>query len=301
MCGLRVRYARKDGVLTVNQQEYIESKAAQFNWLFGGRRYSTPMSPNFRHGPKPDPVNPVNVTEAREKTGSLLFMTLTRPDLRFLCSKLASVAAAPADSDLDALDRAGRYAYDTRETALRFSARPWTAPDGTVYPPNTLIAFVDAGLAQNEEKRSQTGILLMLNSAVVYSKSGKQSQLADSTGYAETIALREASHLILIYRELVANLGHPQTRPTVVYEDNSAAQRFAEQGFGPRSLHYDIKYLYVHELQKMGVLKVVRMPTKLQLADICTKPCAWSVSSELLPRIFSQRLRFSTNVVHDDR
>ena len=213
------------------------------------------MSADFRHGEKPDPVNPVNVTEAREKTGSLLFMTLTRPYLRYVCSKIASVAAASADTDLDALDRAGRYAYNTRETALRFTDQPWTAPDGTVYPPNTMVVFVDAGFASNESKRSQTGILIMLNGAVIYSKSGKQSQLADSTGYAETIALHEASHLILIYRELLANLGHPQTGPTVVCEDNAAAQRFAEQGFGPRSLHYDIKYLFVHELKQWVFLR----------------------------------------------
>jgi hypothetical protein len=65
-------------------------------------------------------------------------------------------------------------------------------------------------------------------------------------------------------------------------------------------MHYDIKYLFVHELQDAGVLKVMKIDTKLQLADICTKPCKWSVSSELLPLIFGNRLRFSNDVEHDD-
>ncbi len=64
------------------------------------------------------------------KTGTILSMTLTRADLPFICSKIVSVAPSPADSDLAALNRAGRYAYNTRYSSLHFSAKPWTAPDG---------------------------------------------------------------------------------------------------------------------------------------------------------------------------
>ncbi len=126
-------------------------------------------------------------------------------------------------------------------------------------------------------------------------------QLADSTGYAETIALHEASHLILIYRELLANLGRPQLQPTPIYKDNSAALRFAEQGFSPRSMHYKIKYLFVHELQANSVLKVLKIPTALQIANICTKACAWSVASGILPFMFGQPPTFSTSVVHNSK
>jgi hypothetical protein len=139
----------------------------------------------------------------------------------------------------------------------------------------------------------------MLNGAVILSKLGKQTQLADSTGYAETIALHEDSHLILVYRELLANLSYQQTDPTPVCEDNSATQCFAENGFGPRSLHYDIRYIFVHELQKEGVLKVLRIPTALQLADVCTKQCTWSVASTLIPLLLGHSLRFATDVIHD--
>jgi hypothetical protein len=39
------------------------------------------------------------------------------------------------------------------------------------------------------------------------------------------------------------------------------------------------------------------VPTALQLADICTKPCAWSVNKQLLPLVFGQPLRFSADSV----
>jgi hypothetical protein len=223
-------------------------------------------------------------------------MRLTRPDLCYICLKIASVAAAPAVTALDALDCAGCYAFYTPSTALCFSNKPWTAPDGITYPPDTLIVFVDTSFATEGNSRSQTGIIMMLNG----SQSGQQSQLADSTGYAETIALHEAAHLVIVYQELLTNLGYPQHDPTPVYEENSAAWHFVEKGFDPRSMHHDIKYLFVHKLQDAGVIKVIQINTKLQLADICTKPCKWSVSSELLLLILGNHLCFSNNVEHYD-
>jgi hypothetical protein len=82
----------------------------------------------------------------------------------------------------------------------------------------------------------------MLNGARLFAKSGRQSQLADSTGYAETIALHEASHWVIGYRRIMTNLGpgFPQECATPVFEDYSAAETFARQGIGPRSLHYDV-------------------------------------------------------------
>jgi hypothetical protein len=67
------------------------------------------MSATFLHGTPESPVNPATVTELREKNGSLLFSTVTRPDAKFACSKTAGVTAAPTLSDVSALDRVGQY------------------------------------------------------------------------------------------------------------------------------------------------------------------------------------------------
>ena len=101
----------------------------------------------------------------------------------------------------------------------------------------------------------------------MFAKSGRQSQLADFTGYAKTIALHEASHWVIGYRRIMANLGFPQECATPMFEDNSAAETFARQGMGPRSLHYEVKYLYVHDQQKQGRLKVYKIDTKHPMAD----------------------------------
>jgi hypothetical protein len=98
MCGLRVTHNVVNCKLKVDQQEYIETKAKQFGWTEGGCSFSPPMSPAFENSAPQSKPDLAKVTEAREKIGSILFMTLTRADLSFFCSKIASVAPNPADS-----------------------------------------------------------------------------------------------------------------------------------------------------------------------------------------------------------
>ena len=133
----------------------------------------------------------------------------------------------------------------------------------------------------------------MLNGATIYAKSGKQTQLADSTGYAETIALHEASHWVVGYRRIMLNLGFPQDCATPIYEDNSAAETFARQGMGPKSLHYEVKYLYVHDQQTSGRLKVFKIDTENQVADVLTKPVKWELAERLVTFMLGNALRFS--------
>ena len=63
-----------------------------------------------------------------------------------------------------------------------------------------------------------------------------------------------------------------QSHPTLIFEDNLAAVTFAAKGPGDRSLHWDVKLEYVHELQNSKFILVVPLDTNLQIADVLTKP-----------------------------
>ena len=293
ICGLRVRRDLERGVTYVDQEEYIEKKADMFGVKSEGYVYNTPMESNFKLGDRPAKADPELVKEARSMVGSLIYATLTRPDCKYACSKLASVVTNPTQDDLTAMRRVMQYLYDTRKTALTFKRGDWTGPDGTVHKPNLLVVYVDASFGGNAECRSQTGFTIMLNNATVYAKSGKQSQLADSTGYAETIALHEASHWVIAYRRIMSNLGFAQQCATPMFEDNSAAETFARQGMGPKSLHYEVKYLYVHDQQTRGRLHVCKIDTELQVADLLTKPVKWELAEKLVPFLLGGPLVFS--------
>ena len=293
ICGLRVKRDIERGITYVDQQEYIERKAAVFGITDNGYVYNTPMECNFKLGDRPEKADPELVKEARSIVGSLIYATLTRPECKYACSKLASVVTNPTQDDIKAMRRVLQYLYDTRQTSLKFKRGGWVGPDGIRHEPNKLVVYVDAGFAREESKYSQTGFTIMLNGATVYAKSGKQSQMADSTGYAETIALHEASHWVIGYRRIMENLGFPQKCATPMFEDNSAAEAFARQGMGPKSLHYEVKYLYVHDQQTRGRLKVYKIDTKNQIADLLTKPVEWELAERLTSFMLGNPLVFS--------
>ena len=200
ICGLCVKCDAVSGVTTVDQTEYIEKKAALLGVKGEGFVYNTPMEQSFKFGDRPAVVNPELVAEARSLNGSLIYATLTRPDVKFPCSKLATVVTNPTESNLHAMHRVLQYLYDTRDTCLTFKRGDWTGPDGTVHKANQVVVYVDAGYASEKGKHSQTGFAIMINGATVFAKSGRQSQITDSTGYAETVALHEASHWVIGYR-----------------------------------------------------------------------------------------------------
>jgi hypothetical protein len=294
ICGLRVVRDMVAGTTKIDQTEYIAMKAAAFGVDGAGRDYKTPMEADFKLGPRPEEPDSNMVSEARSILGSIIYGTITRPECKFPCSKLSTIATNPVKSDISAMKRVLRYMYQTKDTTLTFRRGWWTGPDGKLYPPNTLIVFVDAGFGQEKGRRSQTGFLIMLNGAVIFAKSGRQTQLADSTGYAETIALHEASHYVVAYRRFMEKMFLPQVNPTPIFEDNSAAVVFAHQGMGSRSMHYEIKYLYIHDLQLRRIIDVLKIGTLDQLADVLTKPLPWHLFQRIVefmiggPLIFSQ-------------
>jgi hypothetical protein len=48
------------------------------------------------------------------------------------------------------------------------------------------------------------------------------------------------------------------------------------------SLHYEVKYLYVHDQQKRGRLKLYKTYTQQQIADLLTKSVKWEPAERLV-------------------
>jgi Reverse transcriptase (RNA-dependent DNA polymerase) len=269
--GLRVTQAT-DGSISVDQQEYIEKKAEMFGVDKDTKQYKTPMEVGFMLGPRPETVNKAHVTIARELMGSLIYSTLTRPDIKFACSKLASIVLNPSTDDLKAMRRILRYLYLSRFTKMTFRQGPWTGPDGSVHEPLEACVFVDAGFAQEEGRKSQTGYAVFLGGAAIISKSCRQTQVSDSTTYSEVIALHEATVATIALRKTLPGMFASPSGPTRIYEDNQAAVSFAAKGGGIKSLHWEVKLEYVHERQtRFKHIDVIKICTSLQVADVLTK------------------------------
>ena len=122
----------------------------------------------------------------------------------------------------------------------------------------------------------------MLNGGPVAWGSRKQGSTAASTTEAEYIAAHLASEEIVWMRQLMADLGYPQSAPTLLKSDNQAAIRLVRNPeFHKRTKHVDIKYHVIRDHFTHQRLQVAYVPTADNVADLLTKP---------LPRDRFQRL-----------
>jgi hypothetical protein len=62
---------------------------------------------------------------------------------------------------------------------------------------------------------------------------------------------------------------------------------------GQRPLHYEVKYLFVHDQQNRGRLKVYKMDTKHQTPDLSMKPVKWELAERLVSFMLGSELVFS--------
>ena len=103
-----------------------------------------------------------------------------------------------------------------------------------------------------------------------------QKTIALSTAEAEYYSASEiAVELEIIYlRNLIRNMGFHQDDDTPVYEDNTACIEWGNHIIGgrERAKHIDIRKHFAHEAIQNRHMRLIRVSTAEQLADIFTKP-----------------------------
>ena len=148
--------------------------------------------------------------------------------------------------------------------------------------------FADADFVGNYNKydtkdpataKSRTAYHVMFNGCLIYSHSKLQTEVALSTTEAEYICLSQSLQttlqLMRFFKELASKDIIKYKKPVFkcrVFEDNNGAICIAtEEKVRPRTKHINIKYHHFKEAVKKGKVKIEKIDTKEQLADIGTK------------------------------
>ena len=123
-------------------------------------------------------------TRYQSMVGSEMYaMLCTRPDLAYAISETSRFNAQPTKVHEAAVKRGLRYLNGTREDGITFSGSQSLK----------LSAFSDADWAGNQEdRRSISGFVAMINGAAISWSSKKQSSMATSSTEAEYMALSHA-------------------------------------------------------------------------------------------------------------
>lgn len=138
---------------------------------------------------------------------------------------------------------------------------------------NKIVAYSDSDFAGDPDTRkSTTGYIIMFGGTAISWCSRKQSVIALSSTEAEFIAAAECCRELIYLRSLLEEL--LQEDITIDQNiDNQSTISLIKNGIqNIKSKHIDVKFRFIHELDKNNFLSVNYCPTENQVADIFTKP-----------------------------
>ena len=248
----------------ISQPAYINKLLTQYN-LQTAKPSTTPIASDILGTPEKE-SKPLDTKTHNYSAliGSLRYLAdSTRPDIAFITGYLGRFTHSPTQFHWLAAQRVLKYLSATSNTGIHYQSTP----------NETLSAYSDSDFAAcTTTRRSTSGTFITYNKSPIAWQSKRQKSIATSTWAAEYIAAYHTGQHILCLRNLLQDLKHPETTPTVLRMDNAGAITTAQTEHPtPKSKHIDVKYHYLKELIAREHVTLQYISTELNAADILTK------------------------------
>ena len=265
MIGFELTRDRPNRLIHLSQANYVRKIVDRLG-LANANTAPTPLDTHTKLMPLPAGESDPSMENAPYQLaiGSLMYLAMgTRPDIAFAVTHLSQFASNPSQAHWTAIKRVFRYIKGSADLRLTL---------GGITSTDQLIGFSDADWAGNlADRRSISGYLFLLGGPISWSAK-KQPIVSLSTMEAEYMALTHATREAIWLRAVLAELGAPQTSPTVLHVDNQATLAFAKnQDLHSRTKHIAIRHFFCCDAVKNGDIDPCYIHTDNNLADIFTK------------------------------
>lgn len=278
LLGIRIDFT-SDGI-RLSQEAYVDKILTKFR-MEACNPISTPMDANQR-------LLAATVEETRAEpalyqqiVGSINYLvTATRPDLAYTIAHLSQYNKDPSATHFACLKRVLRFLKATKDRSLLYK---WNDP-------LALSGYSDASYGNLlDNRRSFSGYIFTLGSSVFSWRARKQNATAHSTAESEYMALAMAAKQhIWLQRGLQEFL--KTTIPTALFCDNMAAIDISHNPkLNDRTKHIDIAYHFIRQYIEDGTIVLLHVPSKQNLADICTKSLPRPIFEHLCTLIFGTK------------
>ena len=265
--GMEISRDRPSGKVYLSQKGYIDKVLRRFN-MHNAKPVSTPLAAHFKLSsalcPKSDAdIEYMSRVPYSSAVGSLMYaMVCSRPDLSYALSVVSRYMANPGKEHWKAVQWIFRYLRGTSNAYLQFGK----TRDG-------LVGFVDSDFAGDlDKRRSLTGYVFTIGGCAVSWRATLQSIVACSTTDAEYMAISEACKEAIWLRGLYTELCGDSSCPTVFSDSQSAIYLTKNPMYHERTKHIDVRYHYIRDVVAEGDLKVCKISTHDNPADMMTKP-----------------------------
>ena len=259
MVGLAINIS--PGAITLNQNQFIRDLASTFR-----QQDSNPIHTPCALGTVPEGDSPLLPPDNHylSLVGSLLWATISRPDIAVAVSKACAVSQSPTRADWKAAIRILRYLLSTPKVTLTFTRPKSLTPAVAVY--------VDSAWANEKESKSRFGFAVMVYGNPILWKTQVSRMVCLSTAEAEFVAAVEACKAALWISRMFAELMHLPSAPVTVLEDNQACIRMIENPVvSARNRHFAMRMWWLRQQAEDKTIHLRHVPSRHQLADIFTK------------------------------
>ncbi|KAK2452968.1 putative mitochondrial protein [Trifolium repens] len=207
-----------------------------------------------------------DASEYKQMMGCLMYLLASRPDLAFSVCLVARYMDRPTEIHVAAVKRIMRYLKGTLSYGMLYKA-----DDNKNL---CLIGWSDSDYAGDlDDRKSTTGYLYMLGSGAISWSSKKQPIVTLSTTEAEFVAAASCACQGIWLRNVLDFLKQKQQGCTIIYCDNSSSIKLSKNPvMHGRCKHINVRFHFLRNLTKDGVIELVHCKTDEQLADLFTKP-----------------------------
>ncbi|XRB12971.1 retrovirus-related Pol polyprotein [Pseudoscourfieldia marina] len=275
--GMKISFAA-DGII-LTQDLYMSKILERFGFTSAAKSATTPLA----HGTtltRADEEDAEARHLAQQFVGAILYAAvISRPDLSSTVRAMSHVMSKPPSNFEACKKHVLRYLSGTINRGIKYNTNSNI--------PLKLIGYCDASWGDNHEnRRSTSGYIFFLNGGPISWASYLQTTVALSTVESEVMALTEAIKEAIYIRRLLESLGAAQEGPTIIYTDSTGAEALVDHPTSHRrTKHIEIRREFIKFHIGHETVKIERVSTKDQLADIMTKPLRQDIHNYLVQMI----------------
>lgn len=205
-----------------------------------------------------------DATQFKQMVGSLMYLTATRPDLMFVVSLISRFMSNPTKLHFAVIKRVMRYLKGTTDYGVFYKRGG----------ENNFFGFTDSDYAGDMvDSKSTSGYVFLLSGGAVAWSSRKQPIVTLSTTEAEFVAAAACACQAMWMRRVLEDISQAQDKATVLMCDNISTIKLSRNPvLHGRSKHIRVRFHFLRDLVKEGIIDMKFCGTQDQLADIMTKP-----------------------------
>jgi hypothetical protein len=265
--GMNVCYDQEGGLLTLNQQTYVDALLEKYGGFMGMPR-TLPMVNGKIYTKEQGKEKPTGMPYA-SLVGALLFLSVcTRPDISFSVGVLTKFVSSPGEAHWDAAVNILAYLMGTKKRGIVLGRTEGWESD-------CLLGYADADWANDlDDRKSVSGGALLMGGSLISWFSRKQGMVSTSTAEAEVHALLDmvysVGNSVAVLEEISFGLLGKGIGIPRILSDNQPGLDAIQSRKG-RNKHYDIKIKFIAEGVELGKYQIRKVSTLENIADVLTK------------------------------